>query len=103
MAAGNHQDIPQPRIFLHHRQRTGGQARLASRSDGVQQMIGSAEPQSITLQPGQRFYCGWPWETVTLMSDGTIVCGCADPFKKRPAGNAAILTIREIWNGPVFR
>lgn len=66
-------------------------------------MIGTDQPQSITLQPGQRFYCNWPWETVTLMSDGTIVCGCADPFKKRPAGNAAILSIGEIWNGPVFQ
>ena len=54
-------------------------------------MIGTEQPQQIDLQPGQRFFCTWPWETVTLMSDGTIVCGCADPFKKRPAGNAAIL------------
>jgi hypothetical protein len=66
-------------------------------------MIGTSEPQNIDLKPGQRFYCTWPWETVTLMSDGTIVCGCADPFKKRPAGNASILSIKEIWNGPVFR
>jgi hypothetical protein len=66
-------------------------------------MIGTEQPQQINLQPGQRFFCTWPWETVTLMSDGTIVCGCADPYKKRPAGNASILTIREIWNGPVFR
>jgi hypothetical protein len=66
-------------------------------------MIGTAEPQQITLQPGERFYCGWPWETVVLMSDGTIVCGCADPFKKRPAGNAAIQSITEIWNGRVFQ
>jgi hypothetical protein len=66
-------------------------------------MIGSDQPQSIDLQPGQRFYCNWPWETVTLMSDGAIVCGCADPFKRRPAGNAAILKIAEIWNGPVFK
>ncbi len=66
-------------------------------------MIGISEPQQITLQPGQRFYCGWPWETVVLMSDGTIVCGCADPFKKRPAGNAGIQSIAEIWNGRVFR
>jgi Radical SAM superfamily/Iron-sulfur cluster-binding domain len=66
-------------------------------------MIGTAEPQQITLQPDQRFYCTWPWETVVLMSDGTIVCGCADPFKKRPAGNAAIQSIAEIWNGRVFQ
>lgn len=66
-------------------------------------MIGTENPPSITLKPGQRFHCMWPWETVTLMSDGTIVCGCADPYKKRPAGNASILTIREIWNGPVFQ
>jgi wyosine [tRNA(Phe)-imidazoG37] synthetase (radical SAM superfamily) len=66
-------------------------------------MIGTDSPPDITLQPGQRFYCTWPWETVTLMSDGTIVCGCADPFKKRPAGNASLLSIREIWNGPVFQ
>ena len=66
-------------------------------------MIGINEPQQINLLPGQRFYCTWPWETVVLMSDGTIVCGCADPFKKRPAGNAAIQGITEIWNGRVFQ
>ena len=66
-------------------------------------MIGTFEPQQLVLQPDQRFYCTWPWETVVLMSDGTIVCGCADPFKKRPAGNAAIQSIAEIWNGRVFQ
>lgn len=66
-------------------------------------MIGTAEPQQISLGPDQRFYCTWPWETVVLMSDGTIVCGCADPFKKRPAGNAAVQSIAEIWNGRVFQ
>lgn len=66
-------------------------------------MIGTTDPAPLTLRPDQRFYCAWPWETAVLMSDGTIVCGCADPFKKRPAGNAGVLTMREIWNGPVFR
>jgi hypothetical protein len=66
-------------------------------------MIGTGEIQQIQLQPDQKFYCTWPWETVVLMSDGTIVCGCADPFKKRPAGNAAVQSIQEIWNGRVFQ
>ena len=66
-------------------------------------MIGTGDPQQIVLQPDQKFYCNWPWETVVLMSDGTVVCGCADPFKKRPAGNAAIQSIGEIWNGRVFQ
>ena len=66
-------------------------------------MIGTGEPEQIQLQPDQKFYCTWPWETVVLMSDGTVVCGCADPFKKRPAGNAAIQSIQEIWNGRVFQ
>ncbi len=66
-------------------------------------MIGSATPHQISLRTGERFYCTWPWDTATLLSDGTIVCGCADPYKRRPAGNAAILTLREIWNGPVFQ
>jgi hypothetical protein len=66
-------------------------------------MIGSDTPPNLVLEPDERFYCTWPWETVVLMSDGAIVCGCADPFKKRPAGNAAIQTIGEIWNGPVFQ
>ena len=66
-------------------------------------MIGLTNPPEIQLQPGQRFFCMWPWETVTLMSDGSIVCGCADPYKRRPAGNAAMLSIREIWQGSVFQ
>lgn len=66
-------------------------------------MIGSDTPTKLNLEPDERYYCAWPWETVVLMSDGTIVCGCADPFKKRPAGNAAIQSVSEIWNGPVFQ
>src|SRR4029078_4599453 len=66
-------------------------------------MIGTGETQQIELRPDQKFYCTWPWEPVVLMSDGTIVCGCADPFKKRPAGNAAVQSIQEIWNGRVFQ
>ena len=66
-------------------------------------MIGISEPQDITLQPGQRFYCTWPWETVVLMSDGTIVCGCADPFKNVRQEMLPFKALQEIWNGRVFQ
>ncbi|MBI2838549.1 MAG: SPASM domain-containing protein [Acidobacteria bacterium] len=60
-------------------------------------------PHALVLKPNQRYFCKWPWETVVLMSDGTIVCGCADPFKKAPIGNVQSSSVSNIWNGPIFQ
>ena len=26
-----------------------------------------------------RFQCSWPWNTLVMLCDGRMVCGCADP------------------------
>jgi hypothetical protein len=46
-----------------------------------------------------RFRCSWPWETLVLLCDGRVVCGCADPYAKRVLGDARTSTIAEIWTG----
>jgi MoaA/NifB/PqqE/SkfB family radical SAM enzyme len=45
------------------------------------------------------FQCTWPWETLVMLCDGRIVCGCADPYAKRVLGDARTASIEEIWTG----
>jgi MoaA/NifB/PqqE/SkfB family radical SAM enzyme len=49
-----------------------------------------------------RFQCSWPWETLVLLCDGRIVCGCADPYAKQVLGDARTTPIREIWSAPTI-
>src|SRR3954447_13764237 len=46
-----------------------------------------------------RFTCSWPWSTMILLCDGRMVCGCADPYGKRPLGDTKTQTVSEIWTG----
>ena len=46
-----------------------------------------------------RFTCSWPWSTATLLCDGRLVCGCADPYGKRVLGDARTTSVAEVWNG----
>ncbi len=48
-------------------------------------------------------WCHWPFRSMVLSSDGSVVCGCADPFVQRPLGNAAQQSLLEIWNGEGFQ
>ena len=45
-----------------------------------------------------RFQCTWPWNTLVMLCDGRMVCGCADPYGRRVLGDAKTASIREIWN-----
>ena len=45
-----------------------------------------------------RFTCSWPWDTLVMLCDGRIVCGCADPYGKRVLGDAR--TRRCTTSGP---
>ncbi|MCC7417480.1 MAG: radical SAM protein [Acidobacteria bacterium] len=47
-----------------------------------------------------RFQCSWPWSTLVLLSDGRLVCGCADPYGRRVLGDARAATVRDVWAGP---
>jgi MoaA/NifB/PqqE/SkfB family radical SAM enzyme len=49
-----------------------------------------------------RFQCSWPWNMLVLLSDGRVVCGCADPYGKRVLGDARASSIRDIWAGPII-
>jgi hypothetical protein len=46
-----------------------------------------------------RFTCSWPWETLVMLCDGRIVCGCADPYAHRVLGDARTTTVHQIWTG----
>jgi hypothetical protein len=46
-----------------------------------------------------RFTCSWPWTTATLLCDGRLVCGCADPYGKRVLGDARTASVSQVWTG----
>jgi MoaA/NifB/PqqE/SkfB family radical SAM enzyme len=46
-----------------------------------------------------RFQCTWPWTTAVLLCDGRIVCGCADPYGRRPLGDLRTSSLRDVWTG----
>jgi hypothetical protein len=46
-----------------------------------------------------RFTCSWPWSTMTMLCDGRMVCGCADPYGKRVLGDARTEGVAAIWTG----
>jgi hypothetical protein len=47
-----------------------------------------------------RFRCTWPWTTAVLLCDGRIVCGCADPYGRRPLGDLRTSSMHDVWTGP---
>src|SRR5437763_15741554 len=49
-----------------------------------------------------RFRCSWPWETLVLLCDGRLVCGCADPYGKRVLGDTRTGSIADAWTGPTI-
>ena len=38
---------------------------------------------------------------MVLLSDGRLVCGCADPYGKRVLGDTRTATVSEVWTGTV--
>jgi hypothetical protein len=46
-----------------------------------------------------RFTCSWPWSTLVLLSDGRVVCGCADPYATRVVGDGRRSSLHDIWTG----
>jgi hypothetical protein len=46
-----------------------------------------------------RFTCSWPWTTATLLCDGRLVCGCADPYGKRVLGDTRTTSVSDVWTG----
>ena len=46
----------------------------------------------------QKFTCNWIFDTLVVLCDGKVVCGCADPYGERPLGHLKDNTLSEIWN-----
>ena len=51
----------------------------------------------------ERFTCDWIFKILVVLSDGKVVCGCADPRGERPLGMLDKGSIREIWNSEKVR
>jgi hypothetical protein len=49
-----------------------------------------------------RFQCTWPWQTLVMLCDGRVVCGCADPYGKRVLGDVRHTSIQDVWTGDVI-
>jgi hypothetical protein len=46
----------------------------------------------------QKFTCDWIFNILVVLSDGKVVCGCADPFGERPLGHLDEQNLYEIWS-----
>src|SRR4029077_18488070 len=47
-----------------------------------------------------RFRCSWPWNTLVMLCDGRVVCGCADPYAHRVLGDPRGSSVPDVWSGP---
>jgi MoaA/NifB/PqqE/SkfB family radical SAM enzyme len=45
----------------------------------------------------EKFTCDWIFNILVVLSDGKVVCGCADPFGERPLGHIDQNSLYEIW------
>jgi organic radical activating enzyme len=50
-----------------------------------------------------RFTCDWIFNILVVLSDGKVVCGCADPHGERPLGHLNENSLYEIWNSPLVK
>jgi hypothetical protein len=48
-------------------------------------------------------YCDYLWDSLTVLSDGSITCGFDDPYRRRNFGNIAAHSIAETFNGSAVR
>ena len=64
----------------------------------------SASANTEQSQPPRlpALYCEWLWHSVTVLCDGTVTCGCSDPFKTRNHGTLKSSSLREIFAGALI-
>ena len=51
---------------------------------------------------GRRPWCTWPWDTLVLTCDGTVVCGCGDGFNVNRMGSVDE-GLLGVWRGEGFQ
>ncbi len=52
---------------------------------------------------GKRMFCLWPWRTMVLTCDGTVVCGCGDARNENKMGHVGSESALQIWQGAGFQ
>lgn len=83
---------------------SGGLNYLNNYNDRAALLVGLANSEEFALIKGKgicenrKFTCDWIFNTLVVLCDGKVVCGCADPYGMRPLGNLADNTIHEIWD-----
>jgi pyruvate-formate lyase-activating enzyme len=50
-----------------------------------------------------RPHCTRPWNMITVLSDGSVVCAPIDAGKTNPLGSFRTQTLAEIWDGAPYR
>ncbi len=55
------------------------------------------------MENRKRFTCSWVFDLLVVLSDGKVVCGCADPNGERPLGNIKEQELYDIWNSDKVR
>jgi radical SAM protein with 4Fe4S-binding SPASM domain len=69
----------------------------------VNQLIGiNSNPAAAHSRTGP-VVCQWPWTSVTILWDGSVVPCCFDFDKRYVLGNAGSESLQEIWQGPRLR
>jgi len=53
--------------------------------------------------PEDKRWCFAPWNESVILSDGTVICGCAVAYSFFPLGNIKKNSFSEIWNGRRYR
>jgi hypothetical protein len=60
-------------------------------------------PAGKPAYAGPRFTCDWIFNILVVLSDGKVVCGCADPRGERPLGFLSESSLRAIWGSAKVR
>jgi hypothetical protein len=64
--------------------------------------LGKAIKKNVVKHEQPKAPCHWPFSTLLVLSDQTVVCGCTDPGKDRILGNLSRQTAADIWSGSIL-
>ena len=72
-------------------------------SDSVNRLVGIGTTAETGDRQSEPVVCRWPWTSVTVLWDGSVVPCCYDFDKRYSLGNAGTESLVEIWRGPRMR
>lgn len=72
-------------------------------ADHVNELISIDDRSQVLNKRTGPVVCQWPWTSVTVLWDGSVVPCCFDFDKRYVLGNAEVESLTEIWQGPRMR